>query len=53
MDKYLGFLKSGGSDYSLNILKQAGVDLTTPQPVTVTLQKFAAKLQELKSLLGK
>ena len=53
VDKYLGFLKAGGSDYSLNILKQAGVDLTTPQPVTVTLQKFAAKLQELKSLLGK
>ena len=51
--KYLGFLKAGGSDYSLNILKQAGVDLNTPQPVTVTLQKFAAKLQELKALLGK
>ena len=51
--KYLGFLKAGGSDYSLNILKQAGVDLNTPQPVTVTLQKFAAKLQEIKALLGK
>lgn len=53
VEKYLGFLHAGGSDYSLNILKNAGVDLNTPQPVTVTLQKFAAKLQELKSLLGK
>lgn len=53
VDKYLGFLHAGGSDYSLNILKNAGVDLTTPQPVTVTLQKFANKLQELKALLGK
>lgn len=53
VEKYLGFLKSGGSDYSLNILKNAGVDLNTPQPVTVTLQKFAAKLKELKELLGK
>ena len=53
VDKYLGFLKAGGSDYSLNILKNAGVDLTTPAPVTITLQKFAAKLQELKALLGK
>lgn len=53
VEKYLGFLKAGGSDYSLNILKNAGVDLNTPQPVTVTLQKFADKLQELKILLGK
>lgn len=53
VERYLGFLKAGGSDYSLNILKAAGVDLNTPQPVTVTLQKFAAKLKELKTLLGK
>ncbi|WP_405383656.1 oligoendopeptidase F [Phascolarctobacterium sp.] len=53
VEKYLGFLKAGGSDYSLNILKNAGVDLNTPQPVTVTLQKFATKLQELKKLLKK
>ena len=51
VEKYLGFLKAGGSDYSLNILKNAGVDLTTPQPVAVTLQKFAQKVQELKALL--
>ena len=51
VEKYLGFLKAGGSDYSLNILKNAGVDLTTPQPVAVTLQKFAQKVQELKTLL--
>jgi len=53
VEKYLGFLKAGGSEYSLNILKAAGVDLNTPQPVTVTLQKFAEKLRELKALLGK
>lgn len=53
VDKYLGFLKAGGSDYSLNILKNAGVDLTTPQPVAVTLQKFAEKVKELKALLKK
>ena len=53
VEKYLGFLHAGGSDYSLNILKNAGVDLNTPQPVTVTLQRFAEKLQELKALLGR
>ena len=52
VDKYLGFLQAGGSDYSLNILKNAGVDLTTPQPVQITLDKFAEKLKELKELLN-
>ncbi|MDY6303847.1 MAG: oligoendopeptidase F [Succiniclasticum sp.] len=53
VDAYLGFLHAGGSDYSLRILKQAGVDLTTPAPVQSTVDKFAAKLAELKALLGK
>ena len=53
VEKYHGFLQAGGSDYSLNILKNAGVDLNTPEPVNVTLAKFAEKLQEFKSLLGK
>lgn len=51
VEKYLGFLHAGGSDYSLNILKKAGVDLNTPQPVEVTLEKFSKKLNELKELL--
>lgn len=53
VEKYLGFLHAGGSDYSLNLLKNAGVDLTTPEPVQVTLTKFAEKLSELKCLMGK
>ena len=51
VEKYFSFLRAGGSDYSLNILKNAGVDLTTPVPVDVTLGKFKEKLQELKELL--
>ena len=53
VEKYLAFLHAGGSDYSLNILKEAGVDLNTPQPIQVTLDKFAGKLNELKELLQK
>ncbi len=52
-EKYLAFLQAGGSDYSLNILQKAGVDLNTPLPVASTLQKFAAKAKELKVLLGR
>ena len=51
VEKYLGFLCAGGNDYSLNILKHAGVDLNTPQPVQITLEKFAGKLKELEQLL--
>ena len=53
VEKYLAFLHAGGSDYSLNILKKAGVDLNMPQPIQVTLDKFAGKLNELKELLQK
>ena len=50
-ERYLKFLHSGASDYSLNLLADAGVDLNTPQPVQVTLDKFATALTELKELL--
>lgn len=51
IEKYLGFLQAGGSDYSLNILKTAGVDLTSPQPIQVTLTNFKKNLAALKELL--
>ena len=48
---YLAFLGAGGSDYPLETLKKAGVDLSTPQPITVALDEFAEKIKELESLL--
>ncbi len=51
VEKYLHFLQSGGSDYSLSLLKNAGVDLTTPAPIATTLEKFKTLLAELKSLI--
>ena len=52
VEKYLHFLHAGASNYSLALLKEAGVDFTTPRPLEVTLQKFAQKLEEFKQLLG-
>ncbi len=49
--RYLQFLKSGGSDYPLNILKTAGVDMTQPQPLITTLEVFSKLLAELEQLL--
>ncbi|OPZ74931.1 MAG: Oligoendopeptidase F, plasmid [Firmicutes bacterium ADurb.Bin456] len=49
---YISFLKKGGSDYPLNLLKTAGVDLTTPRPVQDCLQLFAQLLDRLGELTG-
>ena len=48
---YLKFLTTGGSDYPLNELKLAGVDLTSPQPVKDALNVFRASVTELRELL--
>ena len=50
--RYIAFLKSGGADYPITILKKAGVDMSTPQPVELTLNKFSTMLGELELLLS-
>jgi oligoendopeptidase F len=52
VERYLGFLKAGSSDYSINLLKKAGVDMTTPQPIRDALGKFKQLLDELEQLIG-
>ncbi len=49
---YLGFLKSGASDYSLNVLKKAGVDMTSPKPVEETFAVMEDYVERLEKLLG-
>ncbi len=51
-DKYLQFLSSGDSNYPLELLKEVGVDMTTPTPIEEALHLFDVKLQELKELCG-
>jgi oligoendopeptidase F len=50
--RYLNFLKSGGSDYPINLLQKAGVDLLTPEPVSDALQYFGKLLDQLEELLA-
>ena len=52
VEDYLGFLKAGNSDYSLNVLKNAGVDLTTPKPVEETFAVMEGYINRLEELLG-
>ncbi|MBU3182999.1 oligoendopeptidase F [Clostridium psychrophilum] len=49
VEKYIGFLKSGGSDYPISILKKAGVDMSTPKPLEDTIKRF----DELLAMLEK
>lgn len=44
--KYLEFLSLGSSQYPLEELKHAGVDLTTPEPIDIALDKFEKVLCE-------
>jgi len=48
VEKYRGFLKSGGSDYPINILKKAGVDMSTPKPLEDTIRRFDELLEMLE-----
>ena len=50
--RYLKFLSSGSSDYSIELLKKAGVDMTSPEPVRQALQLFDSHLTQMEELLG-
>ena len=51
VDRYLSFLRSGSSDYSINLLKKAGVDMTSPEPVRQAFQLFESHLKQMEELL--
>jgi oligoendopeptidase F len=51
-DAYFEFLKSGGSDYPLNLLKKAGVDFTDGAPVKAAMQAFSAALAQFKVVMN-
>lgn len=48
---YLKFLCSGGSDYSIRLLQNAGVDMTTREPFAITFQKFRSCLDQLEKTI--
>jgi oligoendopeptidase F len=54
VDRYINeFLKAGSSDYPIEVLKKAGVDMTSPEPVAEACKVFEEKLNELEKLLLK
>lgn len=50
-ENYLNFLKKGGSDYPLNLLKSNNIDLNSQKPIKNTIDKFNQLVNELETLL--
>jgi oligoendopeptidase F len=53
LDRYLGLLKAGGSDYPYELVKAAGVDLATPAPYQALVARMNAILDEVEAILAK
>lgn len=53
VEKYINFLSSGGSDYPINLLKKAGVDMTTPEPFTKTMAAMNRTIDKIERILEK
>lgn len=52
LNKYLNFLKSGGSDYPVELLKNAGVDMTSRTPIEEALKVFEDILKQFEDLIS-
>ncbi len=51
LESYLVFLKSGGSKFPIDTLREAGVDMESPEPIEKTLILFGKRISELRELL--
>lgn len=52
VDDYLRFLRAGGSGYPIDLLRAAGVDLTTPEPVERAFAALAGMIDRLEALVS-
>jgi oligoendopeptidase F len=50
--RYIQFLSAGGSKHPIDLLKDAGVDMTTDQPLELTVRKMNRVMDEIERLLS-
>src|SRR5271169_2985060 len=50
-ERYLKFISAGGSKYPIDLLKDAGVDMTTDEPLDLTVKKMNRIMDEIEKLL--
>src|SRR5699024_4415848 len=53
VERYKDFLKAGSSDFPIEVLKKAGVDMTDKKPISGALDVFEEKLTEFEKLIVK
>jgi oligoendopeptidase F len=51
--RYLAFLSAGASKYPIDLLKDAGVDMTTDEPLELTVRAMNRVMDEMERLLAK
>ena len=51
--RYLTFLSAGGSKYPIDLLKDAGVDMTTDEPLELTMREMNRVMDEMEPILSK
>jgi oligoendopeptidase F len=52
-DRYLKFLSAGGSKYPIDLLRDAGVDMTTDEPLDLTIKTMNRVMDEMEAILAK
>ena len=52
-DRYLGMLKAGGSKFPLDILRDAGVDMSKPAPILAAIKQFDTLVAEMETLYAR
>ncbi|MBK5262330.1 MAG: hypothetical protein JJE17_07145, partial [Peptostreptococcaceae bacterium] len=50
-DAYIEFLKSGESDYPIELLKIAGTDMSSPKPIERAMKAFESLIDQLERLI--
>jgi oligoendopeptidase F len=53
IERFLDLLRAGGSDYPMNLLKRAGVDLSTPAPAEAVVQQLDKRVSQLEAEIAK
>ncbi len=51
--RYLAFISSGGSKYPIELLKEAGVDMTTDEPLDLTMKEMNRVMDEMEAILAR
>jgi oligoendopeptidase F len=52
VDAYLRFLKSGGAKFPIDTLRDAGVDMESPDPIEKAMSLFQNRIRQLRELLA-